>query len=388
MQPARARARIPASALLVLTLAAACGGGGGYDGDDGDGAVERGSHSEPGTHAPARLSPADSEAQLEQREARSLATDPSPLAPAPAPKAPTGAEDVLTVGVRLLDPEARALSGGSLAWLEQGSGFLTEVLSSARSDGTGAAWLCIPWNELDSTEPLILALHAAGHVRQELRLEPARWMAGPVLNLGEVLLAPGGALSGRVLDESGAGVAGALAAVTLALGERGGLVREMARLWPLFEDLGVPGVVPVVRCGADGRFLLEGVPVGRFDVFAAPFGGALLPDREPVEVRAGATTEVRDLVLRPAAADELVHGRVLAPDGTPVAGVWIALAQADGMEIYEGRTSTAADGSFALPAMRDTVFRVLAVDPGGRWPQAEVPDVRAGGPEVVVPFKQ
>jgi hypothetical protein len=365
-------------ALLTLALAGACGGD---EGGAGPAATPV---------ATATPSPAEAEALLAEREARSLARDPSPQATAPAPQAaPSGADEVLTVGARLLDPEANALSGGTLVWLAAGSGFLTEMRGSARSDGTGAAWLRIPWNQLDSSEQLILALHADGHVRLELRLEPERWMASPLLNLGEMTLAPGGVVSGRVLDAAGAGVAGAVAAVTLELGARTGLAREMARVWPLYEGVGVAGVVPVVRCGADGAFTLAGVPPGRFDVLAAPYGGAiaLLPDREEhVEVRAGATTRVRDLVLRPPAPEELIRGRVIAPDGAPVPEAWIALAQADGMEIYEGRTQTGADGTFALPAMKDTVYRLLALDGQGRWPQAEIPDVRPGGAEVIVPF--
>lgn len=342
--------------------------------------------------APTKLSAVEAEAELAARAARAFEP-----APSPTPKASEGGprevvpsdDEVLTVGARALDLQARPLAAAALAWLAPPApGLLPVVRGTARADANGALWLRVPWNDLDSTQPLFLALTAPGCQRQDLVLEPARWMAGPVVSLGEVSLGPGGTLRGRVLDASGAGLGDVLVALSTELGSGASAQkREMARVWPWVEPLGFPNLDPLTRTTPDGAFALEGMPEGTFDLVAVVFGerSALLPDRvEGVVIRAGELATVRDLVLRPAEARELVRGRVLAPDGTPLDGIWIALAQADGMEIYEGRTFTGADGRFALPAMPDTVYRVLARDAQERWPQAQVLDVRPGDAEVEV----
>lgn len=340
---------------------------------------------------PARLLPADSEAQLAEREARAFEPAPGPPpapSPAPAPAA-SAAETGLTISARALDEAAHPIADARLTWLALAPDFLPEPRRSARSDANGTVWLKLDWDELDSTQPLLLTLVAAGHARVDLRLEPARWMAGPLVNLGEVELAPGGALAGRVLDARGQGVPGAVVALALELDANDVVARAMARVWPLVAPP-TPGAMLLVRSGAQGEFTLEGAPLGRLALVAARFGGpdALLPARvEGLDVRTGETVRAPDLVLAPARAEELVRGRVLAPDGAPLAGIWIALGQAEGGDIYEGRTFTDADGRFALPALTDTVFRVLAMDAKGRWPQAEARDVRAGAPEVELRFE-
>ena len=331
--------------------------------------------------APQRLSAADAEAALAAREARALAEDGGLRALAPAAPAAQKAEDALTVSVRLLDPAARPLAGGTLAWLAPGT-LLAEPRRVARADGTGAAWLHVPWSELDSTQPLAFALHAPGRVREQRVLEPAQWNASEVLSLGEAMLAEGGTVAGRVVDEAGAGVAGALVALSTELGEMDDAQREMARLWPLISDLGVAGVAPLAESGADGSFTLDGAPLGRFALVATLVGAEdpRLPDREQgVAVAAGETTRVRDLVLRRAKEAELVRGVVLAPDGAPLAGAQVGLLdEADG-RLLPGRTLAGDDGRFALAAPAALTLRVVARDPAQRWPPAEARGARAGG---------
>ncbi len=327
------------------------------------------------------------EAQLAAREALAFEPGARAAAPGATPAAPSAEQ--LTVSVRLLDREARALAGASLSWLVPGPDFVPEARRTTRADASGAAWLRIEWNELDSTQPLVLAFQAKGHARQDLRLEPTRWMAGPVLNLGEVMLAPGGTLGGRVLDQAGVGLEGALVALSAELGELSPAEREMARLWPLVEP--PPGVTLLTRSDAAGEFTLAGAPTGRFALVATLVGGpeARLPGRvEGVSVDPGAHVRAPDLVLLSAREQELLRGIVRAPDGTPLEGIWIGLSDDPGRQLYPARALSGADGRFALPALADTPLRVLASDPEGRWGQAETRGARAGGAELELRFER
>jgi hypothetical protein len=339
----------------------------------------------PSVPPPAPLALVDLEQELARREALAFEPAPAPAAPEEAPPDP-----VLTIGARLIDRSARPLAGGTFAWLVPDADHLAVERRVVRADANGAVWLTIAWNELDSTQPLVLAAHAPGCVRFVQELEPTRWMAGALLSLGEIQLAPGGVVRGRVVDEAGVGLAGALVALGPELGEVTDEARAMARVWPLIGDLGLPGIRPVTRSAVGGAYELLGVPSGRFAVVALSVDGSttFLPDRaESVSVRAGEETRVRDLVAARAEEAELVRGRVFAPDGQPCAGAWIALGHADGREIYAGRARSGPDGRFTVPALTDRAYLVLVNDGAGRYAQVNVPNVRPGDPEVVARFE-
>jgi thiol-disulfide isomerase/thioredoxin/protocatechuate 3,4-dioxygenase beta subunit len=117
------------------------------------------------------------------------------------------------------------------------------------------------------------------------------------------------------------------------------------------------------RTGPDGRFVIR-VPGGRRDLFlsSAP-PGFLLPalKKYDLTVRDGETI-TRDFRLpraRPATAVRPVRGRVLGPDGKPVADAEVIVVSSDGM--HPGTTTRRTDASGAFTLEADLVARSVTV---------------------------
>lgn len=134
---------------------------------------------------------------------------------------------------------------------------------------------------------------------------------GKELHLGEVVLEPGGNVSGVVVDPEGR-----------PLGE--------ARVWESrdgraaleVQRMGVQGAVPwnavTTRTAGDGSFLLEGVHTGRIRV-AAWRKMSVTGVSSELEVSPGATVEGVRLTLEPVPDERLIAGRVVDPEGEPAA---------------------------------------------------------------------
>ena len=275
---------------------------------------------EPTASPPARLSPREAEDLLAERRPFEGAS--SAAAAARASEPVNRARYI--VSARLLDAGARPLAG-DLAWIRLGEGGGPETLAAASSDRSGAVWLGLP----ELPETLLLAAGGSGTWRALFPVERARFGGREILNLGEIVLRAGSAVVGRVTDEAGQAVAGAFVGLGPTLDALGGEPESLARqaaVWPVLEDLGVGSVPPITRTDADGTFALEGVPPGRCMLVAASPGERnLLPDRETLELVAGETLRARELVLHSSTPAQRIEGRVRAPDGSPLAGAWVAL---------------------------------------------------------------
>jgi hypothetical protein len=130
---------------------------------------------------------------------------------------------------------------------------------------------------------------------------------------------------------------------------------------------------------AQGDYRLEGLWPGRQTIRAAVgTQDDFLPRDTSREIVVAAGENRLDLTLPPLAEGREVRGRVLAPDGTPVAGALLARESAvrpDGYSCIGRGPRTAADGSFVvhLPAWMD---RLGAAHPGYA---ATAIDLPAGG---------
>ncbi|HEX6882078.1 MAG TPA: carboxypeptidase-like regulatory domain-containing protein [Planctomycetota bacterium] len=337
----------------------------------------------PAPAAPARLSVAEAQAALEAREA-TRAPAPVAASPASARPAPPPTGEVLTLGARLLDHEARPLTGAELAWLKPTEGDWQAVGASARADAAGAVWLVLARAEVAGVAELQLVASAEGTVRQLLRLPRARFEGQSLVSLGELQLARGGGLRGRVRDEWGGpleGVGVGLGPELAALPGWSEELRPLAAVFPLLVDIAPDLAPPIVRSAPDGSYELGGLPPGRFMVVAAAPPDAarlLVPARvEGVTVEAGQTSTVPDLVLRAARPEESVAGRVLAPDGSPLAGAGVVLVHA-GARYAGGGTTSDAHGRFALLVPAGLEVELHAHDPQGRHGAAVRGGVRAG----------
>lgn len=163
---------------------------------------------------------------------------------------------------------------------------------------------------------LVVVARCAGWL--DGRSLPVALRAGDAAHVGDVRLALGATLAGRVVDAAGRPVEGARVQVD---GERH-VVSE-----------------------ADGVFEVTGLPAGETTLVASAAGG--LPS-EPLRcvVTGPAAGAVRGVELRLRGAPRL-RGRVLGPDGRPVAGARVAR-----LGDLDAAIATGADGAFELAGER------------------------------------
>ena len=192
------------------------------------------------------------------------------------------------------------------------------------------------------------------------RLPPVELAAGETVDLGEVELAPGAPLSGRVVDSDGRPVAGAWASAWA----------EGRTFAPLPTSSRNP-----VQTGEDGSFELPGLPVDEplrlvvthQDHLRKEIDGVVLPLDEPlvVELRRGSR----------------VFGRVLGPRSEPIVGAIVGASVE--VRVAGGRrpagfghATTSADGGFEIGGLSAGILRLVAEADG--YPSGEVAGLEIG----------
>jgi hypothetical protein len=203
-----------------------------------------------------------------------------------------------------------------------------------------------------------LVAKADGYVSEERRLlvRPGGQNA-----LVHFVLAPAGSVSGRVFDETGAGVAGA----RVWVGYRG-----EARRWQLAEEAGGEATDNF------GYFTIPAVAQGKPFLLHVEREGWLISSSGTLMLRAAEMTGVVLLLSRRGTS---VRGRVLDAAGNPVAGAEVRLRSLSAKDEFtaEQRTSvafarstnrttmSAADGSFVFAGVAAGQV-VVTVNMGGR----------------------
>ncbi len=139
------------------------------------------------------------------------------------------------------------------------------------------------------------------------------------------------------------------------------------------------------RTDADGRFRIEGVEEGIWRLWA---GRHPLQWAHTDELRVGADEEVPTvrLVLNELGAANRIDALVLCPDGTPLAGAEVEVAEEGQEDMFIPLAETGADGRVVLPILRGTSYAVHALDPEQRWGAVTATDVAAGTRELVLRF--
>jgi hypothetical protein len=308
-------------------------------------------------------------------------TRPSPATVVGPPAPPPGASVVFAA--RLIDEHFRPVPTGSLSLLRAGPAGPEEVVR-APCDGNGSVWLGAATDALPAGACVLVA-RAPGFARTEVRAEAPRGGTGGIVGLGEVLLAPGGDVRGRVVDASGQPVARA----RVWLGRVGSSQvegEELARLHPPFE----PALsASFAEADERGEYVLESAPVGLWAVQASPHPAedVLVPVvHEEVRVVARETAELPALVLATPRPDEVLSGRVRGPDGEPVAGARLALLDdATGADTGVAAWSR-ADGSFRLLVPAGRGWRLAAHEDAARFAPVRSAVV-VGGAEVELEFE-
>jgi len=167
-------------------------------------------------------------------------------------------------------------------------------------------------------------------------LENVRVDAGQITDVGTLTLLPGGVLVGRVLDATGAPVAGAKVSVV------GGVSKfSMA-----------PGRTPraTVTTGPDGTFKFEGLRSGRVKVRVSAEG--FVPTVSE-EVDPNLQKEELVVTLQPSSG---IQGVVIGPDRNPLSGIQVFL-KGVGVNVTRG-TRTDAQGRFVFSDIPPGTYRV------------------------------
>jgi RNA polymerase sigma factor (sigma-70 family) len=303
-----------------------------------------------------------SAAETPPASARTSAARPASEARPSAPAAASG--EARTLRGRVLDPFGSGVAGVALV-LEHSSG-------ASGFAGTGARCTTGPggWFEVDVDAP------ADAIVADDPRF--ATVLAGMARVQGAtqplVVVAPRIQLAGSVLDEAGAPIEGA--GLELALPEGFGSAWGLALDYSLAQAWSA-------RSGADGRFVLAGVPAVDGARLRAALGG-YEAHAEPAP-----TVSERGLVIvlrRPRARERLVHGVVLDPAGVPVAGARVAARGEWTLSDPRGEFALDLSRAGVRPPLRALKRGYLPAelepetDPAGEplWPASVV--LRLGGP--------
>ena len=210
---------------------------------------------------------------------------------------------------RVVDESDRRIPNASVGLvvnLERSSGALRSVLRAygksalmTKTGDQGEFELFIPGQE----EKITLVAQASGYVLSQLG--PVSLQPKNAQNQFMLRLSRGWSASGRVIDDTGATIAGAT--IVAAEAEPGKLASEFADLRPQATS------------GADGSYVLWGLQKGIYEltVSAANYIQRSVPG---VEIRSAKQARLPDVVLLPEAE---IRGRVVDVDRQPIAGARI-----------------------------------------------------------------
>jgi len=291
-----------------------------------------------------------------------LAAAPTPVIAEPATidsPAPT------VVQARVVDAAGNALRGVELR-LRGGSG--DEPV--ARTGADGRVELEVPLAEGEKSFLLELRSHGFGS-----RGEQVVAHAGETVFLGTIVLHPGGAVSGRVVDADGAPIEGARITVgDLETPERV-LKRERLRR----SD----SSVPMTATARDGSFALGGTPEGFVRLWANA-DGFLASYTAPIEVRPGEESFGVAIVLEQLSPENLVRGIVLDPAGAPVGHARLDFRSKASGTTMIGDREAGPDGTFEFLLHADALLWLTARDPDGRYGAASASEIETGELDLVL----
>ncbi|HKE00057.1 MAG TPA: sigma-70 family RNA polymerase sigma factor, partial [Planctomycetota bacterium] len=285
--------------------------------------------------------------------------------PAAAPSATAG----FAVLARAVDASGAPISGARLVvWAH-------DAKTSSPSSADGIARLAFDADGVDG-RLLRTRVEASGRVAVD---RPAKIVRGQAVHLGDVVLERGGSMVGRVTLQDGTPVAGAHVIAT-GIGEKGELERERRR--GPFDGGG-----EAADTQADGRFRIDGVAAGGRRA-SAGLEGMLYTQSGVVDIRVGEETSVGDLVLEPVPAEDVIEGRVLAPDGLPVPNAEVAIGYHVEGSSWMSSIVADAQGRFRTVAERRAPHQLHAEDHRKRWPQTREITVSPGASDVVLQFRE
>jgi protocatechuate 3,4-dioxygenase beta subunit len=260
-------------------------------------------------------------------------------------------QPAVRVSGRVVDPDAKPIAGaevGLMAERQRGAFSGTSFAGRTSSDDEGRFLFT-------DVDPGTLRVSARAVGRQPAELTGVQAVAGKDVADLELVLAPGAAVEGRVVDGEGRPVAGAW---VRPVEDRG--VRTFGR------------ISASATTDGDGRYVLDGLPTGPRSIAAEDDQGRRGVGE--IDVRAGENR----LDIRLSGGAE-VAGRVVDAEGAPVAGAEVMLL-AGGRGWTRRQTTTGGDGGFRFEAVEDGEYRVRASKQGHATAESE--PVRVAGAPV------
>jgi RNA polymerase sigma factor (sigma-70 family) len=295
--------------------------------------------------------------------------------PTSAPAASAG--ETWTLAARFVDENGVTLRGVRLEL------YIGRDLRADESDAAGAVRLELPWpvdpNHLAGNGQL--GVKAGGHAlaTQIWYLRPG----GPgEQDLGEIRMAPGGTLVGRVVGDA------RMPALVTAIGgyapETAAGLDEARTFGGNVLGLGARYSVRS-QAAADGRFTLEGVLATSVRVSATQLGrlGAI---SAAFPLGAGETVDVGALVLEEPGPENLVAGVLLDAAGVPVARAHVEYGEGDSSRDQGRYGMSDESGRFALVVPRGREYGLLFARDQRKRDPLLLTDVAAGTVDLVVRF--
>lgn len=307
----------------------------------------------------------------ERTERRRVAIDDESSEDAGAAATATSDEPAPEALPAILEGRARDENGTPLANVVVRALDFGRVETETAADGTFRLEMQVP--DLALRETLVLR----GFGRETVRVD-VPVARGETTFVGDISMHPGGIVSGRLIDADGLPVQGAWVGVA----DDDAVALSYASFRRVRRSSSHGG--GTVRTDAHGRFTLRGVRAGTRRLWASgdDYLGTL---SGPLEVRAATESFGVELVLERFGDEDLIEGRVVSPDGKPVANAKLH---------YRFSGSWGRSGSGTMGVDRDGAFRLVisypgdysfsATDPEGRWGGVSVEDVQPGTRDLVL----
>ncbi|MEM9801267.1 MAG: hypothetical protein AAGA20_13150, partial [Planctomycetota bacterium] len=291
--------------------------------------------------------------------------------------------------VRFVDEYDTPLSGVQAALMSSdGSRQKPWKVAHGQSDRGGGARVEVElpsWADADETGlaaarfELVATLEGRTSHRQRVLFRE-----GETTQLGDVVLLRGARIQGRVVDQHGAALEGALVGAVDASHFDGLTPIQLERIGRLGDDAFDRLTAATTR--VDGEFELGGLAAGTVRVWAHA------PDR-----RFGLSETIRldpltggveiEVVVPDFGPTDRIAGRVVGPDGR---GRRASITRyMTTKETSRGDTiRTDADGLFSFPvASHDSVYQLTAGDMNDEFSKVQVRDVRPGDMDVEIAFR-
>ncbi|HTF87653.1 MAG TPA: sigma-70 family RNA polymerase sigma factor [Planctomycetota bacterium] len=205
----------------------------------------------------------------------------------------------------------------------------------------------------------------------------ATLQAGKIVHLGDVVLAPGVSIGGKVVDQNGVGIAGATVGVAAAeLTDKEGYMRRKGS--EAFER------ATSVKTGDGGAFVISGLALGPHRLWAHA-EGSRYSWTEPFTAALDAELHDIQLVLTPLLATDRIAGRVVDPEGAPMAGAQLRYAIHAQEHAHATSMVTNEKGAFELVIeYDDTTADFTALDNDERFGPTTVNGVTPGTLDLVI----